>query len=238
MTPSVCTRAALPVPVARPCAAFRRLLLSALAFAPLASAQTIVPNGNLDTQLAPWTAWLSAAPDPVGSGAAPTWTATPDLLGSTVSGSAQIAINTATPALNAKSGFAQCVNFAVPTSVTFVNYGFHFWVPSTTVRDGSISVTSEIRLFSGAGCSGFLSGGTQAQSLTAAGVPAQTWYSVGDTNFTPPGAPVMAASAEVRGYLRQNGTAPTTTTYAIQFDRSLLVLNNTTPVELTRFSVE
>lgn len=236
MTFSVRTRAGFPVPAKRPIAAFS--LLIAFALASIAQAQTIVPNGNLDTQLLPWNAWVSAAPDPVGSGAAPLWSATPDLLNSSASGSARIAITTSSPATNAASGFAQCVDFAVPTTVTFINYGFNFWVPATTVRDGAVSATAEVRLFSAAGCNGFIGGAIQSQALTSSNVPAETWYSVGDTGFVPPGAPLLAASAEVRGYLRQNGTTPTQTAYAIQLDRSLLVLNNTTPVELTRFSVE
>lgn len=218
----------------------KSLLVFAAMTAPLiATAQTIVPNGNLDSGLAPWSAFISASPDPVGSGAVPTWTATPDLLGNPASGSARIGIATTTPATNAASGFFQCVNLVAPTSVNFINYGISFWVPTTTVRDSSVSATAEIRLYSFAGCSGFFLGGaTQAQSLTAANVQPETWYSVGDTGFVPPAAPVVVASVLVRGYLRQTGATPTQGAYAIQLDRSLLVLNDTTPVELMQFSVE
>ena len=202
------------------------------------AAQTIVPNPYLDTQLAPWTAFLSSAPDPVGSGGAPNWLATPDFNSSPASGSALIQINTPSQLTNAASGITQCFNFASPTSVTFFNYGMRFFVPATTVRDGSLTANVEVRLFSSAGCSGFISGGSQGQVIANAAVPAATWVALSDNSFIPAGAPLTAASAEVRASLRQNGGALTQASYAINVDQFVLVLNSTTPVQLMQFDVE
>lgn len=215
------------------------LLVSA---APWAQAQTIVPNPYLNTQLTPWTAFVSAAPDPAGSGSAPSWVATPDFQNSAASGSAQVNFNAAPTlteavlAVNSTSGIAQCVDFAAPTSVTFYNYSMAFRAPPALVTDGSLAATVEVRLFSGAGCSGFLSGGSQGQVLSAAQVTNSTWYTLGDTSFVPMDSPVMAASAQVRAYLRQAG-ATTQTSYPINFDQFVLVLNSTTPVSLMHFDV-
>jgi hypothetical protein len=225
-------------------AATRRLcapvaaVLAAVALAPAAGAQTIVPNPHLDTQLAPWTAFVSAAPDPAGSGTAPAWQATPDVDGSATSGSALIHANTSAPALNAASGMRQCFNFAGgPAPVSFLNYGMAFRLPATTAIDGSVNATVEMRLFSGAGCSGFIAGGTQGQDLASPAVVAGTWYRLADNSFVPPGAPVTAASVEVRGYLRQTGVTPTQADYAIDLDHFVVVLNSTTPVELLHFDI-
>jgi hypothetical protein len=49
----------------------------------------------------------------------------------------------------------------------------------------------------------------------------------------------LAASAEVRGYLRQTGDAASTQTdYKANFDKFFLVLNSITPVRLLNFGVE
>jgi hypothetical protein len=208
-----------------------------VACVPGAHAQTIVPNPNLDTQLPPWSQFLSSAPDPVGAGAAPTWVASPDMTGSTLSGSAAVHID-ASGSANAVSGMAQCFDFGSAATVNFFNYGMSFWVPPSTTEDGSVSATVEVRLFSGSGCSGFLSGGSQGQILTAANVTHSTWYNVGDNSFVPTGAPVLAASAEVRGYLRKTSVTPTQSDYPINLDHFVLVLNSTTPVELIHFDVE
>ncbi len=215
--------------------------LSAAAFAvaaPLLSAQTLVPNAHLDSGLAPWAPFVSTAPDPAGSGTAPAWAATPDVDGNPASGSATIHIATGTPATNAASGIAQCFDFSQPTGVNFVNYGMAFRVPATTARDGSVSATVEVRLYSGTGCSGFLAGGSQGQALTSVNVPADTWYRLADVSFVPAAAPVTAASAQIRGFLRQTGTTPGQTDYPISLDHFVLVLNSTTPVSLLRFDVE
>ncbi|MBN8740000.1 MAG: hypothetical protein BGP24_23820 [Lysobacterales bacterium 69-70] len=217
----------------------RRVSAVALvAAAPLLQAQTLVPNAQMDGSLAPWQQFISLPPDPLGAGTAPAWAATPDIDGNPASGSATIHISTGTPTTNASSGISQCFDFSQPTAVNFVNYGMAFRVPATTARDGSVSATVEVRLYSGTGCSGFLAGGSQGQALTSANVPADTWYRLSDVNFVPAAAPVTAASAQIRGYLRQTGAAPGQTDYPISLDRFVLVLNSTTPVSLLRFDVE
>jgi len=201
-------------------------------------AQNIVSNPNFDTQLAPWAQFLSSAPDPAGAGAAPTRIAV-DINNSPSSGAGQVNINTTTPAGDAASGIAQCVDFGALTAISFMNYGMSFRIPAATTADAAINATVEVRLFTSAGCSGFLTGGSQGRDLLA-GMPSDiTWYTVGDTSFVPPGAPVMAASAEFRAYLREiNGVGPTTTSYTVDYDAAHLVLNSLTPVRLQQFDVE
>lgn len=203
-----------------------------------ASAQNVVSNPQFDTQLAPWAQFLSAAPDPNGAGAAPTWIAV-DINNSPSSGAGQVNINTSTPAGDAASGIAQCVDFGGATPISFINYGMSFRVPAATTADAAINATVEVRLFTSAGCSGFISGASQGRDLLA-GLPSDTtWYAVGDTSFVPPGAPVMAASAEFRAYLREvNGVGPSTASYTVDYDAAHLVLNSLTPVRLQQFEVE
>ncbi|HSX58941.1 MAG TPA: hypothetical protein VLF18_01960 [Tahibacter sp.] len=206
------------------------------AIAPALFAQTIVPNPHLDAQLPPWAAFASSAPDPVGAGEAPVWQSPPDVDNAPSSGSSRVRLSPSSP--NAASGMAQCFDFAVPTSINFINYGMAFYVPSAASLDGAVAATVELRLFSGAGCTGFLGGGTQSQALTAANVPPATWYRIADNSFVPAGAPIMAASAQVRGYLRQTGVQPTQSDYALNLDHFVVVPNSTTPVSLIQFGVE
>jgi len=208
-----------------------------LFFAAGSHAQNIVPNATFDTQLSPWATFLSSAPDPVGAGAAPVWVSN-DIGNSPSSGSGQVDINTSAPAGDAASGIAQCVNFP-STLVTLVNYGISVRVPTTTATDNSINATVEMRLFSGANCAGFVTGGSQGRNLVVGLASNTTWYAVGDTGFTPPGGSATAASAEIRAYLREiNGVGPTTTAYQADFDAARLVLNSSTPVRLQQFDVE
>jgi len=208
-----------------------------LFFAAGSQAQNIVPNATFDTQLSPWTTFLSSAPDPVGAGAAPVWVSN-DIGNSPSSGSGQVDINTSAPAGDAASGIAQCVNFP-STLVTLVNYGISVRVPTTTTTDNSINATVEMRLFSGANCAGFVTGGSQGRNLVVGLASNTTWYAVGDTGFTPPGGSATAMSAEIRAYLREiNGVGPTTTAYQADFDAARLVLNSSTPVRLQQFDVE
>jgi hypothetical protein len=205
---------------------------------PTAHAQNLVPNPNFDTVLAPWAQFLSSAPDPVGVGAAPARVPVPDFNASPGSGSALVDINTTTPAINGASGISQCFNFPVATPVNFVNYGGSFLVPATTVTDSSINATVEVRLYANVNCAGFISGGNQGRTFLP-GLATATWFSVTDNSFVLPGAPVSAASAEVRGYLRQTGDAASTQTdYKANFDKFFLVLNSITPVRLLNFGVE
>jgi len=208
-----------------------------LFFAAGSHAQNIVPNATFDTQLSPWATFLSSAPDPVGAGAAPVWVSN-DIGNSPSSGSGQVDINTSAPAGDAASGIAQCVNFP-STLVTLVNYGISVRVPTTTTTDNSINATVEMRLFSGANCTGFITGGSQGRNLVVGLASNTTWYAVGDTGFTPPGGSATAMSAEIRAYLREiNGVGPTTTAYQADFDAARLVLNSSTPVRLQQFDVE
>ena len=160
--------------------------------------------------LAPWAQFLSSAPDPVGVGAGPVRVASPDFNASAGSGSALVDINTTTPATNAASGISQCFNFAA-TPVNFVNYGGSFLIPATTTTDSSINATIEVRIYAGANCTTFISGGNQGRTFLP-GLATATWFSVTDNSFVLPGAPVSASSAEVRGYLRQTGDAASTQT--------------------------
>ena len=216
-----------------------RVMCCAVAAAAAASslhAQTIVPNAYLHTELAPWEAFVSAAPDPVGAGAPPFWQSPPDVDANPASGSA--AIDLTPSAVHAASGIGQCVDFATPTSVEFLNYGTALWVPDAAMLDGSVRAVIEIRLYASAGCADFLSGGSQGQVLDAASMSPSTWYRLADNSFVPNDAPVMAASAQVRGYLQQSGAATTQPNYRANFDHFVLVLNSTTPVELIRFQVD
>ena len=126
-----------------------------------------------------------------------------------------------------------------PTSINIVNYGMSFRVPAATTADAAINATVEVRLFSNTGCTGFITGGSQGRDLLA-GLPSDTtWYPVGDNGFVPPGAPVLASSAQFRAYLREvNGVGPTTTSYTVDYDAAHLVLNSATPVRLQQFDVE
>jgi len=204
-----------------------------------ASAQNVAPNQNFDAGLAPWAQFLSSAPDPNGTGAAPAWLSAIDYSSSASSGSAQIDIDTTTPAADSASGIVQCVNFAAATPINVLNYGINVRVPTTTGTDGSINATVEVQLFSGTNCAGFVSGGSQGRDLLIGLASNTTWYAIGDSGFVPPGAPVTAASAEFRAYLREvNGVGPTTTDYKVDFDGAHLVLNNVTPVRLQAFEVD
>ena len=199
-------------------------------------AQTIA-NQNFDTQLAPWALFQSSPPDPNGAGSS-AFLGTVDINNSPTSGSGRVTIDASQPAANAASGISQCVDFA-STSVSLINYGIFVRVPAATTTDASINATVEMRLFSGAGCSGFIGGGTQGRTLIAGTGSDTTWYPIGDTSFVPPGAPVTAQSAQIRAYLRQvNGGSPSTTSYVVEFDAAHLVLNVTTPVRLQQFDVE
>jgi len=218
-----------------------RFLLSfpLLCMAALASAQNIAPNQNFDSGLPPWAVFVSSAPDPVGAPVTgPTWLNNVDINNNPSSGSGFVDINTSQPQANAGSGIAQCVDFA-STAVSLVNYGIGIRVPSTTTTDASVNATVEMRLFSGAGCSGFITGGSQGRTLVAGLASDTNWYLVGDSSFVPPGAPVSAMSAQIRAYLREvNGGNPSVGSYQVDFDAAHLVLNSTTPVRLQQFEVD
>src|SRR5262249_55398419 len=112
------------------------------------------------------------------------------------------------------------------------------FVPGTTTADSSLNATVEIRLYTNAGCSGFITGGSQGQVL-ASGI-GSAWYTVTDDNFLPPGGlPVTVGSAQVYAFVRQTGNpAPSQTDYQVNFDHFHLFVNSTTPVGLLQFDVE
>lgn len=212
------------------------LLLAAMA--PALHAQNAIPNPQFDTQLAPWAPFTSSAPDPVGVGAAPLWVATPDITGNPASGSAQVSLDGVAMATNAASGIAQCVEFDSPTLVNYIYYGMSFRVPPTMATDGSMSVTVEMRLFENADCSGFITGGSQGQVLGPVFAGDTAWYRLSDHGFNVPDAPALAASAQIRGYLRRTDGAATQAAYALNVDHFVLALNSSTPVGLMHFDVE
>ena len=221
--------------VCRVCFAVVLLITSAVP----AFAQNIAPNQNFDSGLPPWSVYVSSAPDPVGAPVTgPTWLSNVDINNNPSSGSGFVDISTSQPQANAGSGIAQCVDFA-STQVSLINYGISVRVPAATTTDASVNATVEMRLFSGAGCSGFISGGSQGRTLVAGLGSDTTWYALGDSSFVPPGAPVLAQSAQIRAYLRQvNGGNPSVGSYQVDFDAAHLVLNATTPVRLQQFDVE
>ena len=207
------------------------------ALAAPAFAQNTVQNPNFATDLAPWTLFVSAPPDPVGSGSA-TWTAAQDAgdaLG--VSGAAQVGLDASPTAAHAAAGIHQCVPFAQPTSVLQANYGARFKIPAGDAVDGSVGATVEIRFFSDAACTQFIpgAGGTQGRAIVA-GVPDDGfWYSAGDPAFQLP-AGAMAQSAEVRASLRKLGSS--NQPYVAYFDDIFLSLNGSVPVSLQGFDVD
>lgn len=216
------------------------LLISALG-ASGAYAQNVVQNANFQSDLTAWTQYLSAAPDPVGAGAAPSWVAAPDINGGG-SGSALLDITTSptqNDATNAASGISQCIDFHnSPVAVHFVDYGMSFLVPATTADDGSINATVEIRLFADADCANFITGGSQGRTIITGLASDSTWYLASDDNFLPPTDGVMVASAEIRGMLRETGAALAQLDYQLNVDKFFLRFNTTTPVRLMDFRVD
>jgi hypothetical protein len=204
---------------------------------PLA-AQNVVSNSNFTGGLAPWASFVSAAPDPVGSG---TGTQDPlvDVNNNPLSGSGKVTIDAAPALTNAASGISQCVNFASVT-VSFANYGARFKLPvSGNAADSGANATTEIRFFSNPNCvaADFIpgSGGSQGMDFVAGSLNDTTWYSTGDTNFVPPPS-TTAQSALVRAFVRKNGSSDHS--YLAFFDDVFLRINDSTPVQLQRFQAE
>ena len=100
------------------------------------------------------------------------------------------------------------------------------------------NATVEMRLFENPDCSGFITGGSQGQVLGPVFAGDTTWYRLSDHGFNVPDAPALAASAEIRGYLRRTGAAATQAAYSLNVDHFVLVLNSSTPVGLMHFDVE
>ena len=201
-----------------------------------AKAQNTIQNPNFAADLPPWTLFLSAAPDPAGSGSA-AWTATEDA-GDAIgtSGAAELGLDANPSAAHAAAGIRQCVTFA-QTTVLQANYGARFKIPASDAADGSVGATVEIRFFSDAACTQFIAGagGTQGRAIVA-GVPDDAfWYSAGDASFQLP-VNTVAQSAEVRASLRKLGTS--NQPYVGYFDDIYLSLNGSVPVSLQSFDVD
>lgn len=203
-------------------------------FASPARAQNLVQNPNFTSVLTPWTLFLSAAPDPVGSGSA-AWTGAQDV-GGGPGGAAQVNLDASPSTAQAAAGIHQCIPFA-STLVTTANYGTRFKIPTSDATDGSVAASIEIRFFSDAACTTFISGagGAQGRAIIA-GVPDDnTWYSASDPAFAPP-ANTTAQSAEVRATLHKLGDSGTP--YVGYFDDIFLSLNGSVPVTLQQFEVD
>ena len=209
---------------------------------PIALAQNLSENPNLNSELTPWTPTLSSAPDPAGNGFV-NWTNTfndDNLMNG--SGSAHVQLLTsvapASPA-NASSGIRQCIILpGAPTTVMSAKYGAHFLIPSTgNPAVGLANATIEIRFFSDGNCLDFIPGTGGSQGLDLNGALSDTdWYELEDSNFPMPSGGVVAASAEIRTFLRT--TDATNDDYLAFFDHIFLALNGTLPVELIQFTVD
>jgi hypothetical protein len=215
--------------------------VAVLATAASSRAQNQVTNSNFDSELAPWAGFGSTAPDPPGSGAA-SWTGAHNLDNLPGSGSSDTTLTglAAQPA-NASFGIRQCI--ALPggaTSVTEASYEASFLARAAdNPTDGLGNATVQVRFFSDASCTNFIpgAGGSQGVNLTNGVIldDAQ-WWTISDAQFLPPGGAITASSAEVSAFIRTVST--TSNGYRVFFDRILLSLNGTTPVELLRFEVQ
>lgn len=208
-----------------------------LTLAAPALAQNIVENPNFAVELPPWTLFVSAPPDPVGSGTA-TWTAAQDVddaFGS--SGAAQLGLDATPATAHAAAGIRQCVAFAQPTTVMQANYGARFKIPASDAANGSVAASVEIRFFSDAACAQFIpgAGGTQGRAIVADVPDDGFWYSAGDPAFQLP-VNALAQSAEVRASLRKLGSS--NQPYVAYFDDIFLSLNGSVPVSLQSFDVD
>jgi hypothetical protein len=222
----------------------RSILLASVAGVAIAassSAQNQVNNSNFDSELAPWNGFGSTAPDPVGAGAA-SWTSAHNLDNLPGSGSSDTLLTgvAAQPA-NASFGIRQCVALpGGPVSVTEASYEASFLARAAdNPTDGLGNATVQVRFFSDASCTNFIpgAGGSQGVNLTNGSILNDTqWWTIGDPQFLPPGGAITASSAELSAFIRTVNT--TSNGYHVFFDRIVLSLNGTTPVELLRFEVQ
>ena len=213
------------------------ILISSKAFS-----QNTTINPNLNSDLTPWNATLSVAPDPNGFGSV-SWTNihnNDNIMNG--SGSAQVQLSTPpvppNPA-NASSGFQQCIVFpSPPVSVMTAKYGTHVLIPLTgNPVNGSANASIEVRFFSDGNCLDFIpgAGGNQGKEFNGALSDAD-WYVLEDNSLVMPNGAISASSAEVRGFLRTTGTS--SDNYIAFFDHVFLALNGSLPVELLHFSID
>jgi hypothetical protein len=216
---------------------FTSVLFTALAAS--ATAQNTLQNSTFDFTLLPWVGVASSAPDPVATGTA-LWTDTRNLdnvLNGSGSSDTTLAAAASQPA-NASFGIRQCVTLpSAPVTVTEANYEANFLAPATgNPADGLGNATVEVRFFSDAACTTFVSGASQGIDLLPALLNDTQWYTIGDPQFVPPGGSIVASSAEVQAYIRTVST--TSNAYRAFFDHVILSLNGTTPVKLQHFGIE
>ncbi|MFK8012201.1 MAG: hypothetical protein AB8B80_09190 [Marinicellaceae bacterium] len=200
--------------------------------------QNITINPNINSELQPWVAFLSVAPDPNGTGSV-NWTGSQNnenvMNGS---GSAQVQLE---PPIfvNASSGFRQCIELPnAPVSVMVAKYGTHVLIPQTgNPMSGVANASIEVRFFSDANCSSFIPGAGGNQGRIFDGILSDTdWYIIEDNSLSMPNDSIVASSAEVRGFLR--ATEASSEEYVAYFDHVFLALNGNLPVELIQFSVD
>lgn len=222
----------------------RTILFASMLFtapAGWATAQTILQNSTFEATLIPWAAIASSAPDPVATGGA-IWTNTRNLdnvLNGSGSSDTTLAAAAAQPA-NAAFGIRQCVTLpGAPVTVTEAYYEANFLAPATgNPPDGLANATVGIRFFSDTSCTTFIpgAGGSQGIDLSSVVLSDTQWYTIGDSQFLPPGPSIVASSAEVHAYVRTVGT--TSNAYRVFFDQLSLALNGSVPVELQHFEIE
>jgi len=204
-------------------------------------AQNVVTNPNFDSALAPWAGFGSTAPDPTGSGAA-SWTSAHNLDNLPGSGSSDTTLTgLAGQPANASFGIRQCIALpGGPLSVTEARYEASFLARAAdNPTDGLGNATVQVRFFSDASCTNFIpgAGGSQGVNLTNGLILDDTqWWTIGDPQFLPPGGAITASSAEVSAFIRTVNT--TSNGYHVFFDRFILSLNGTAPVELLGFEVQ
>jgi hypothetical protein len=221
----------------------RSILLASVAVVATSTsvrAQNQVTNSNFDSALAPWAGFGSTAPDPTGSGAA-SWTSAHNLDELPGSGSSDTTLTAlAGQPANASFGIRQCIALpGGPVSVTEASYEASFLARAAdNPTDGLGNATVQVRFFSDASCTNFIpgAGGSQGVNLTNGFILDDTqWWTIGDPQFLPPGLAITASSAEVSAFIRTVNT--TSNGYHVFFDRIVLSLNGTTPVELLGFEV-
>ncbi|MEO6323097.1 MAG: hypothetical protein ABIT01_14760 [Thermoanaerobaculia bacterium] len=217
----------------------RPILFSSLAVLVLsgpAVAQNLAQNRGFATDLSSWTAYASAAPDPVGAGTG-VWDAQ-DVDALATSGSAHIQFAAAPTGANAAYGLSQCIDLASVQPVTSAVFGTRFKLPTSQVVSGGANVTIDVAFFSAAGCAGTLiTGGSQGKTVLPADLSNTVWSS---SDIALPGFDIQPLasplSAQLRLVVRRVGS--NSNTLDVFFDSSYFAVNGTTSVELLTWEVE
>lgn len=182
----------------------------------------------MDSELAPWTATLSVAPDPNGFGSA-NWINThndDNIMNGSGSVQIQLSLPLASPnSVNASSGFRQCVTLPdAPVTVMSANYGAHILIPvNGNPVTGFANASIEVRFFTDGNCLSFIPGAGGNQGMDLNGTLSDSdWYVLEDSSFFMPNGGITASSAELRGFLRTTDT--TSEEYIAFFDHIFLAL--------------